>query len=531
MTGTQLAPMSRRDLLMRVGTAAGSAVMYQAMTSLGFAQASDYKGPIELKGDPKGASVLILGAGLAGMVAALELRKAGYKVRILEYQDRAGGRCWTLRGGDAYVELGGARQVCGFDQGLYLNPGPWRIPFHHYGLLDYCKRLGVALQPFVQVNHNAYLHASRAFGGKPQRYGQVQSDFYGHLAELLAKAARQDALDEAVTPDDKAILLEALRSWGALDRNYAYREGLAASERRGWAVEPRGGLDAAPEPSRPIGFHDLLRSGLWQNLGVALLYEFQAPLFQPVGGMDMIGKAFAREVGDLIGFGAKVTAITQDAGGVTVAYADERNGGQVRQERADWCLCTIPLPILSQIELNVGAPLQNAIDAVAYTPSVKIGLQFKRRFWEEDEGIFGGISYTDLPITQISYPSADYLRGGKGVLLGAYAFGVPAVEFTALSPEERVRKAVEEGARIHPQYRAEFDGGISVAWHRVPWVLGCYAMWTGQTRQEHYRALAGIDGRVVLAGEHVSYLNGWQEGAILSSLDAVARLHERVLAG
>ena len=140
---------SRRDLLTLIGTAAGAPVMYQAMTSLGFAQASHYKGPIRLEGDPKGAAVLILGAGLAGMVAALELRKAGYRVHILEYQDRAGGRCWTLRGGDEYVELGGARQVCGFDAGLYLNPGPWRIPFHHHALLDYCKRLGGALQPFV----------------------------------------------------------------------------------------------------------------------------------------------------------------------------------------------------------------------------------------------------------------------------------------------------------------------------------------------------------------------------------------------
>src|ERR671928_1911360 len=110
---------------MLIGAAAGSAVMYQAMTNLGLAQESDYKGPLHLQGDPKGASVLILGAGLAGMLAALELRKAGYRVHILEYQNRAGGRCWTLRGGDDYAELGGARQICGFDEGLYLNAGPW----------------------------------------------------------------------------------------------------------------------------------------------------------------------------------------------------------------------------------------------------------------------------------------------------------------------------------------------------------------------------------------------------------------------
>src|SRR3954467_14724983 len=159
---------SRRDLLSLIGAVAGSAAMYHAMTALGFASESGYKGPIKLEGDPKGASVLILGAGLAGMTAALELRKAGYKVQILEFNSRPGGRNWTLRGGDSFTELGGATQTCEFEQGLYINPGPWRIPYHHHAVLDYCKRLGVTLEPFIQLNHNALLHASHAFAANPQ---------------------------------------------------------------------------------------------------------------------------------------------------------------------------------------------------------------------------------------------------------------------------------------------------------------------------------------------------------------------------
>src|SRR6516165_4418062 len=119
--------MSRRTLFAMIGRAAGGAAMYQAMASLGHAAESDFT-PIRLDGDPKGASVLILGAGMAGLVAAYELNRAGYKVEVLEYSGRVGGRAWTLRGGDQYTELGGARQVCEFEHGLYLNPGPWRIP-------------------------------------------------------------------------------------------------------------------------------------------------------------------------------------------------------------------------------------------------------------------------------------------------------------------------------------------------------------------------------------------------------------------
>ena len=102
--------MTRRQLLGRIGLAAGGTMMYQAMTSLGFAADSGYAGPVKLQGNPKGATVLILGAGLAGMSAAYELRKAGYKVKILEYNARPGGRNWTLRGGDTYTELGGETQ-------------------------------------------------------------------------------------------------------------------------------------------------------------------------------------------------------------------------------------------------------------------------------------------------------------------------------------------------------------------------------------------------------------------------------------
>jgi monoamine oxidase len=186
MSDAQATGMRRRDLLTLIGTVAGGAVMYRAMTSLGLAAESTYAGPIRLDGDPKGASVLILGAGLAGMVAALELRKAGYRVQVLEYSNRAGGRCWTLRGGDTYTELGGATQHCAFDAGLYLNPGPWRIPYHHRALLDYCARLKVALEPFIQVNTNAWLHSTKAYGGQPQRYRHVQADFSGYISELLA---------------------------------------------------------------------------------------------------------------------------------------------------------------------------------------------------------------------------------------------------------------------------------------------------------------------------------------------------------
>ena len=371
--------MQRRDLLGLIGAAAGGSAMYLAMSALGHAAESTYSGPIKLDGDPHGASVLVLGAGVAGMVTAMELRRAGYRVELLEYNDRPGGRTWTIRGGDRYTELGGDVQQCEFDTGLYINPGPWRIPYHHRGLLDYCKRLGVALEPFIQVNHNAYLHSAQSFSGKPQRYREVQADFHGTIADLLAKSVRTDRLGGAVTQEDTEILLAALQSWGGLDRDYRYVKGSDSSEHRGWDKPPGGGLNARPEPSQPVAPSDLLHGRLWRALSVAADYDYQTTLFQPVGGMDAIARAMGREVAPVLRLRTKVTAIQQDASGVSVQWQDAGTGAP-GQSRADWCVCTIPLSILSQIEINVSAPMQQAIGAVPYAATVKIGLQLRAGF-------------------------------------------------------------------------------------------------------------------------------------------------------
>ncbi|MFT4255429.1 MAG: NAD(P)/FAD-dependent oxidoreductase [Pseudoxanthomonas sp.] len=520
--------MTRRQLLARIGQTAGGAMMYQAMTSLGLAAESGRKGDGSvLHGDPKGASVLILGAGLAGMTAAYELRKAGYAVRVLEYNTRAGGRNWTLRGGDSYTELGGATQQCGFDDGLYLNPGPWRIPHHHRHVLAYCKRFGVALEPFVQVNHNALVHGQGAFGGKPQRFREIEADYKGHVAELLAKCTRQNALDQAVGKEDRELLLESLRNWGALDRDFGYVKGQESADRRGFAKQPGGGVSGKPEFSEPFTAEDILRSRLWQALAAGSGYEMQTTMFQPVGGMDRIGKAFAERLPGVIEYGAKVVAIDQDGEGVSVRY---QSGGDEKVATADWCICTIPLSVLSRIPVKVGDEMADAIGRLPYAASVKVGLQFKRRFWEEDEAIYGGISYTDLPITLISYPSTGFHSAGKGVLLGGYVWGLEAYEFTAMPPQERVRKAVEYGAQLHPQYPQEFDNGIAVGWHRVPFTHGCFGQWDEELRARYYDTLCRIDGRIALAGEHISWIPAWQEGAITSALDAVERLHRKVMA-
>ena len=439
------------------------------------------------------------------------------------------GRCY---GGDSFTELGGATQRVQFDNGIYLNPGPWRIPYHHQGILHYAARCGAALEPFTQINFNAYVHSQNAYGGKPRRYREVQADFQGHVAELLAKSAQQEALDQRVTREDREILMTALRRWGALDENYDYAKSIAASNRRGYARRPGR---RATRPSRCLGpgrpASTCSTSGMWAALGTHANHLMQHAIFQPKGGMGQIGKAMGRELGNLIKYNCKVTEIRQDDTGVTATYLDTKTGGPPRTARAQWCVNTIPTPVLSQIPMNVGAPLQAAIDHQPYHPSLKTGLQFKRRFWEQDDHIYGGITYTDMPILSIGYPMYDYFSSGKGMLLGAYVSTPKSYILGSKSPEDRIKDALYWGSKIHPQYEKEFETGVSVSWHKVPWTLGCASAWTEETRAEHYKNLCALDGRIVLAGEHASYLGGWQEGAVTSAIDAITRIHQRVMRG
>ena len=190
-------------------------------------------------------------------------------------------------------------------------------------------------------------------------------------------------------------------------------------------------------------------------------------MFQVVGGTDGLSKAMAARVKALT-LGARVTAVAQREHGVRVRYEAD---GRPRELDADFAISTLPLPLLREIELDVPAETKQAIAAVNLASAGKIGLQFKRRFWEEDEGIYGGISRTSLDITQILYPSAGYLSR-KGVVIGYYQNGEKAAAMGKLPHADRLARAIEQGASIHPQYRTELESAFSVAWEHVPYNRG-----------------------------------------------------------
>jgi monoamine oxidase len=235
-----------------------------------------------------------------------------------------------------------------------------------------------------------------------------------------------------------------------------------------------------------------------------------------------------RKVQPAIRYSTVVEKVTQNAAGAEVFVVD--GAGKKSSVTGDYIVCTIPLSVLRSIDMQVSPRFKQAIGAPAYAPVGKIGLQMKRRFWEEDDHIYGGHIYTDNPdILTISFPSWGWM-GNKGVLLGYYNFGGNAAKISAKTPAERAAFAVEFGNKVMPQYAENYEKSFSVAWHRVQYNLGGWVEWNEQTRKEDYPVLAEPDGRIYLAGEHISYITGWQAGAIESAWQQLAKIHKRVQA-
>ena len=466
-----------------------------------------------LSGRPAKANVIVLGAGISGLVVAYELNKLGYDFHILEARDRTGGINWTVRRESEHTEIDGERQVCTFDEGLSFNVGPWRIPYTHTGILGYCKELGVAMQLFVNEADASsfYYEGAGPFADTRIRLREVKADLIGRTNELLVKAIDKRQLDLPLTAEDTQRFLSYLVGQGYLD----------ASDRTYKAFAARG-------PGNPYALADLVRSGFGRGMRSIPANDgtTAAPMFHPVGGMDQIPKAFERALGPRrITFNAEVRSVHQSDAGVEVIHVDTRSGKSVRTT-ADYIVACLPLPVLAGVDINLSPAMMNAVRTTPYSDSAKLGLAMKRRFWEEDDQIFGGHLYSNLPLGEFSYPSDGYFSR-KGVLLGMYVH--QAVGNLGNQPmQTRVEHVLTHASKVHPQIRQEFESAYGVWWRRVKYSQGGFATGAAAARRDQ---LSRVDNRIVIgcAATAPTSEPDWQEGAVSAGWQAVTSLHNRAM--
>jgi len=520
------------------------------------------------EGSFTGKRAVILGAGVSGLTTAYELlaRKTGMHVTVLEAQNRTGGRCLSLRTGDTLTEdvdsnlfgsEAGETQTIRFKQPVgdnepYLNAGPGRIPSSHKHLLGYLREFGVAVEIYVMNSgSNLVQMEGGPFQSEPVVYRRIDHNIRGWLAQMVydnaGKLVTSGDLD--IPPEEQAARCNQLKdlmvSFGELDSNGKYAptagpDGFeAARARAGFDVLP--GIDAGQAASA-LGLNRLLESEFWKETRFYQPSDFlwQPTLFQPVGGMDQVQRAFARQVAALGGnihLNSPVKKIDWDhATKEFVILVAQIGTDEMKEYRADYCFSNMAMPFLSEIlseklynpvpSVGFSEPFKQGLSAVfkaQFEPSgevnedgyvmrflantTKVGWQADRILWQgadfvehhnSEHGldvcavpdseigvvpIFGGISWTSDEIAQIWYPSTGY-HDKKGVLTGAYNFGSVAYKWGKWSVDQRLDHARKGASKFGQEFGNGLTDGVAIAWQNMPYIKGGWAQWQAIPEKE-----------------------------------------------
>jgi len=442
--------------------------------------------------------VVIVGAGLAGLSAGYELLKAGHDVNLIEAQSRVGGRIYTLREP--------------FAEGLYGEAGAMRIPRAHKLTMAYIEKFGLKTRDFMMGSPETYVY----IGGVKRRMADVQADPGLMGFEVTAKEKGKlagDIWEATIRPLIEKVEKDGWEEVVNQYDQYSVREFL---ELNGWSeglIEMFGLLNNQ-EAVMNSSFLELFR----EDGG-----NYYTNMCQIDGGMDNLSHAFLPALGPRIRYGAKMIAIDQTPDESLVHYQTRAGRFELR---GDYVIITIPFPVLRHVEVlkPFSRAKQRAIRQLHYDASAKIFFQTHTRFWEKEEGIFGGGSVTDLAIRNLYY--TDYGKNtGRGILLASYTWSEDAQRWGSLLPHERIEQALENVAVIHPQVLAEFESGASHMWHDDPFAGGAFALFDPGQQSLLYDEIIKPEGRIHFAGEHASLYHAWIQGAFESGLRAARAVH------
>ncbi len=558
-------------------------------------------------------SVAIVGSGVSGLTAAYVAARAGFRVVVLESDDRYGGRSLTVRPADPEYRnwwfdkynphrLFSRMYVSGYHERsdspvpqeqtadfvvenwpgtdepveLFLNAGPGRIPSNHTALLDLCGEVGVRLEPYVFLSGSNLLSSETYKDGKPVQWRAINYSLMGELATVMSQAVSDGLILKGY--EEKKVQA-MLTQFGNLQSDGTVN----GSDTVGYVQEP-GGWQSTIETGTPVSLEEILDSdftgvGDLETSAGSFLFNpnyinWQPTLMQPVGGMDRIWQqlllqqvpaqslgyagtgipapdladrdtgelAGQRFVGDLVRLESTVRFINNTDSGVSIGV-----DGLAEPLEVDFCIVTaapallggkssapgpagtdfrIPIPPEMRITSNLSPKVKSLLAEVEMVPAIKVGLQGRYRFWEDEDSIYGGISWTTLPSSQIWYPSEDF-NAPTGILTAAYNRGVDGWKYGELNQRARIRQALLGGESLHPQFVAKVyaDKALTIAWQYMPGQVGGWANETYLTQSKVYKKITTLPrGRIYFAGDTYSQTPGWQEGAVDSARLAITSM-------
>lgn len=456
--------------------------------------------------------VIIVGAGMAGLVAASLLKDAGHRVEILEASGRIGGRILTIRSP--------------FTDGQYMEAGAMRIPGNHFLVFEYLRKWGLTVTPFQNdtpmdlICVNGVRIRQWEYQRQPDllRY-PVWPRERGESADTLLRRALRPFLSlyRRLSPEGKRRLIREMDGYSMETYLRHNPWGAALSPEAVEMIKVIWDLEGLSENSF-LGILEILD----------LFLNPRLHFYEITGGFDRLPGAFLPQLKEEIRLRQQMVKIRQEPDRVLI-YTRNLESGKMEQYGGDTAIVTIPFSVLRWVDVEPRASFSHnkwrAIRELQYIPTVKTGLQFKSRFWEQ-EGHQGGKAVTDLPIRFVYYPNHGIGSDGPGVVLASYTWGDDAAPWNSLSADERISRALENVARLHgPRVYREFVTGSSFSWTRHPWSAGSFSLYEPLQYTELFPFIPTPEGRVHFAGEHTSSNPGWIEGAIESGIRAAVEVN------
>jgi monoamine oxidase len=472
--------INRRDFIREIGAASLALVP-------GVATARQ-RGGLRLVGSPK--DVVILGGGLAGLAAGLELKRAGHNVTILEARKAPGGRVRTFRD---------------FADGLYAEAGPTSFPETHEFTFGYAREFGLPIRPegAFGLDQIGFLQGSRfrisgngvadfPFPLKPaEREAGVYAlpAFYlGNLMRDVGNPRKPGWPPDSLREIDQLSLKQLLQNLGASENAIGL---IDASQLGilGFGIDSFSAMDGVVT--------EAIASG-------GLFYEI-------AGGNDLLPSALKKRVKKNFRKRAIVIGIEQTETRATVTYSQD---DQVQTITADRVICTLPFPILRNIPVSPPFPedKQAAIRDLKLTPVTRTYLQFRSRVWEQDR--LDGFAISDLEIQNTYSPTGSQF-GTRGVL-ASYTGGQRALDMGGMSESDRQSFVLRRMRNLFTGLDREYEMGISQIWHQDEWARGGFTYFEPGQMTTLLPIAQRPEGRIHFAGEHTSAWHGWMNGALES---------------
>ncbi|EJL41802.1 monoamine oxidase [Brevibacillus sp. CF112] len=455
--------------------------------------------------------IIIVGAGMAGLVAGSLLKRAGHRVTIVEASERLGGRVLTLR--------------APFTDGHYLEAGAMRIPSTHQLTMAYIAKFGLPLNKFINSTPNDLLYVN---GIKKRRWlYEQQPDMLrfpvaphekGKSADALALMAIGSLLDFIrQNPEQHWPLV--IQEYDKYSMELFLRHNPLGASLSAAAVDKikvMSGFEGFPE----LSFLEILRDFILFS-PATLFYEIS-------GGFGQLPQSFAPELQENVLFHHKMTKISQRGPKIAISGINLASSRSF-QLKGDVAIVTVPFSVLQFVDVEPTSLFSfgkwKAIHQLHYVSATKIGLQFSRRFWEE-EGLYGGQTICDLPLRFAYYPSHGFQQPG-GTILASYTWEDDALPWISMSHDEQIRQVLRQLAILFDEqvYRT-FVTGVVHNWATQPFAAGGFALFKPLQETELSAFLTAQEGPVPLAGEHTSpQYHGWIQGAIESGVRATVQGH------